>query len=171
MRKAIFVSTVVAVLVAISVAPALSAGRAYHERGEFSDSYVVKANTYRCDFDLLETFEGFYTFMVLGDPPVFAINVSPYTVTHTNLDTGVSLTEQVAVVDLYRFEAWEWVEVGLLWHLRDPATGKLVTVEAGRATLDPDTEEFLTWTPNMSGDYNVLCEALGGGPAKARGGH
>lgn len=171
MRRAILVSTVVAVLVAISAAPALSAAHAYHERGVFADTYIVKANTYRCDFDLLESFEGFYTFMVLDDPAVFAINVGPYTVTHTNLDNGMSLTEQVAVVDLYRFKAGEWVEVGLIWHLRDPATGKLVAVEAGHATLDPETGEFLTWTPNMSGSYEVLCSALGGGPAVPRGRH
>jgi hypothetical protein len=68
-------------------------------------------------------------------------------------------------VDIYDYEAQTWIEVGLTWHLRDPATGRLVEVTAGHATFDWDTGGLLTYTPNMADVQSIGCTALGGHPA------
>src|SRR5262245_57440091 len=85
-----------------------------------------------------------------------------YTGTHTNLDTGVSLTEHG---DFTVFTtAGQTKTVGLFWHLRN-AAGQLVVVQAGQLVISA-AGEILKVTPHVTPDSAaVICPALGGQPA------
>ena len=85
-----------------------------------------------------------------------------FTDTHTNLDTGFSLTEtgDFTVVTT----AGQTKTVGIFWHLRN-ADGKLVVVQAGQLVISA-TGEILKVTPDVNPDNAaVICPALGGQPA------
>ena len=85
-----------------------------------------------------------------------------FTDTHTNLDTGFSLTEtgDFTVVTT----AGQTKTVGIFWHLRN-ADGKLVVVQAGQLVISP-TGEIVKVTPDLNPDNAaVICPALGGQPA------
>jgi hypothetical protein len=85
-----------------------------------------------------------------------------FTDTHTNLDTGFSLTEtgDFTVVTT----ASQTKTVGIFWHLRN-ADGKLVVVQAGQLVISP-TGEIVKVTPDLNPDNAaVICPALGGQPA------
>ena len=82
--------------------------------------------------------------------------------THTNLDTGFSLTAtgDFTVVTT----AGQAKTVGIFWHLRN-ADGKLVVVQAGQLVISP-TGEIVKVTPDLNPDNAaVICPALGGQPA------
>ena len=82
-------------------------------------------------------------------------------VTHTNLDTGFTLTE----VDHFsaHFSAGQEKDVGIFWHLRN-ADGKIVVVHAGQMVFSDG--EIVKFTPNSGPDFAaVICPALGGQPA------
>ena len=85
-----------------------------------------------------------------------------FTDTHTNLDTGFSLTE---TGDFTVFTTpGQTKTVGIFWHLRN-ADGKLVVVQAGQLVISP-TGEILKVTPDLNPDNAaVICPALGGQPA------
>ena len=85
-----------------------------------------------------------------------------FTDTHTNLDTGFSLTESG---DFTVFTAaGQTKTVGIFWHLRN-AAGKLVVVQAGQLVISP-AGEILKVTPDLNPDNAaVICPALGGQPA------
>ena len=85
-----------------------------------------------------------------------------FTDTHTNLDTGFSLTE---TGDFTVFTAaGQTKTVGIFWHLRN-ADGKLVVVQAGQLVISP-TGEIVKVTPDLNPDKAaVICPALGGQPA------
>jgi hypothetical protein len=85
-----------------------------------------------------------------------------FTDTHTNLDTGFSLTE---TGDFTVFTtAGQTKTVGIFWHLRN-ADGQLVVVQAGQLVISP-TGEILKVTPDLNPDNAaVICPALGGRPA------
>ena len=85
-----------------------------------------------------------------------------FTDTHTNLDTGFSLTE---TGDFTMFTtAGQTKTVGIFWHLRN-ADGKLVVVQAGQLVISP-AGEILKVTPDVNPDNAaVICPALGGQPA------
>jgi len=85
------------------------------------------------------------------------------TVTHTNLDTGFSLTEadQFTVFTAADGQA---KTVGIVWHLRN-ADGQLVVVQAGQLVISP-TGAIIKVTPAVNPDSAaVICPALGGQPA------
>ena len=85
-----------------------------------------------------------------------------FTDTHTNLDTGFSLTEtgDFTVVTT----AGQTKTVGIFWHLRN-ADGKLVVVQAGQLVISA-AGEILKVTPDVTPDNAaVICPALGGQPA------
>ena len=85
-----------------------------------------------------------------------------FTDTHTNLDTGFSLTEtgDFTVVTT----AGQAKTAGIFWHLRN-AGGKLVVVQAGQLVISP-TGEIVKVTPDLNPDNAaVICPALGGQPA------
>jgi molybdopterin-guanine dinucleotide biosynthesis protein A len=84
-------------------------------------------------------------------------------VTHTNLDTGFTLTETDHFTVTTATDGQNKL-VGIFWHLRN-ADGKLVVVHAGQMVFSP-TGEVLKFTPNMNpDDAAVICPALGGHPA------
>lgn len=82
------------------------------------------------------------------------------TVSHTNVDTGYTLTETDHYTQTF-FADGSQKNVGLFWHLRD-ASGKLVLVHAGQMLFDPNGVP-ISYTPNSNPDFAaVLCPALGG---------
>ena len=85
-----------------------------------------------------------------------------FTDTHTNLDTGFSLTE---TGDFTVFTtAGQTKTVGIFWHLRN-AEGQLVVVQAGQLVISA-AGEILKVTPDINPDNAaVICPALGGQPA------
>ena len=85
-----------------------------------------------------------------------------FTDTHTNLDTGFSLTE---TGDFTVFTAaGQTKTVGIFWHLRN-ADGKLVVFQAGQLVISA-AGEILKVTPDVNPDNAaVICPALGGQPA------
>jgi hypothetical protein len=85
-----------------------------------------------------------------------------FTDTHTNLDTGFSLTE---TGDFTMVSSADQAKtVGIFWHLRN-ADGKLVVVQAGQVVISA-AGEILKVTPDVNPDSAaVICPALGGQPA------
>ena len=85
-----------------------------------------------------------------------------FTDTHTNLDTGFSLTE---TGDFTVFTtAGQTKTVGIFWHLRN-ADGQLVVIQAGQVVISA-AGEILKVTPDVNPDNAaVICPALGGQPA------
>ena len=85
-----------------------------------------------------------------------------FTDTHTNLDTGLSLTE---TGDFTVFTtAGQTKTVGIFWHLRN-ADGQLVVIQAGQLVISA-AGEILKVTPAVTPDNAaVICPALGGQPA------
>ena len=85
-----------------------------------------------------------------------------FTDTHTNLDTGLSLTE---TGDFTVFTtAGQTKTVGIFWHLRN-ADGQLVVIQAGQLVISA-AGEILKVTPDVNPDNAaVICPALGGQPA------
>lgn len=85
------------------------------------------------------------------------------TVTHTNVDTGYTLTETDHYTQTIYLDGSQQL-VGLFWHLRD-ASGKIVLVQAGQALFDPNGVP-ISYTPNFNPDFAaVACTTLGGRPA------
>jgi hypothetical protein len=85
------------------------------------------------------------------------------TVTHTNLDTGYTLSEVDHFTQTFYADGSQRV-VGLQWHLRD-ANGKIVLVQGGNVLFDPDGVPS-SFTPNLNPDFAaVVCSTLGGNAA------
>jgi hypothetical protein len=160
-------------LLAISIAAAalvaLTAGSARADSAtrvpfSFSGTNSLPAGTL-CDFNYEDTGTVVGAFTVLPDGEVLVQNVTQY-VTHTNLDTGYSLSEVDHVADLVLPNSSTEIAVGIFWHLRD-ASGKTVLVKAGETSFNFVTGE-ITFTPNSGGDQTgaqIVCPALGGSPA------
>jgi hypothetical protein len=112
-----------------------------------------------CDFTYGEAATVSLDAIIFGDSETDHI---AFTDTHTNLDTGFSLTE---AGDFTVFTtAGQTKTVGLFWHLRD-ADGKLVVVHAGQLVISA-AGEILKVTPDINPDNAaVICPALGGQPA------
>jgi hypothetical protein len=111
-----------------------------------------------CDFDYRQAATGQDVVTFFSDGRVQV--QESVDVTHTNLDTDYTLTEQDRV--FFQFEEDSENDVGVFWHLRD-ATGKIVLVQAGQIHFD---EDGITHTPNLNPDFaDVICHALGGNPA------
>jgi hypothetical protein len=85
------------------------------------------------------------------------------TVTHTNVDTGYTLTETDYYTQTIYPDGTQKL-VGLFWHLRN-ASGKLVLVQAGQVLFDANGVP-ISYTPNFNPDFAaVACSSLGGNPA------
>lgn len=152
-------------IIAAAAALAMTAGTAHADpAGHFTFSYsgtdTHPAGTL-CDFNEQDTFtvDGQGVFVpVSGWNPV---NLTEY-VTHTNLDTGYSLTEVDHFESLAVINSGQGMQAGLFWQLRDPS-GRLVLVKAGELTFD--TTGITGFTPNSGADQTaaqILCPALGG---------
>lgn len=134
---------------------------------KFSFSFTTDAPAGTlCDFHYggATTIDGIITFAPNGDE--ITSKLTEYN-THTNLDTGYSLSEVDQVEGVGQRVSGTFINVGIFWHLRD-ANGKIVLVKAGEATFDRSTGELISFTPNSSFDQTfaqIICPALGGSPA------
>ena len=83
-----------------------------------------------------------------------------FTDTHTNLDTGFSLTE-TGDFTVFTAADGQTKTVGIVWHLRT-AGGQLVVVQSGQLVISP-TGGIVKVTPAVNPDTAaVICPALGG---------
>jgi hypothetical protein len=137
-----------------------------HERTTTEPETITFPAGELCDFDYQITqwfVEDTVSFYDESGTLVRLIEYVESHVTHTNLDTGFSLSE----VDHFAFEfepSKGLVEQGVFWHLRTE-DGKLVLVQAGRAVFDSEFN-LVKVTPNFNPDFAaVICPALGGAPA------
>jgi hypothetical protein len=120
-----------------------------------------------CDFDYSANFTAEVNTIVFGDPndPTRFIEHVGQVKTHTNADTGYSLSEVDHFTTQFDAGSERVKQVGIFWHLRDPS-GKLVVVQAGQIVFDTSTGELVKVTSNASPDFAaVICPALGGSPA------
>jgi hypothetical protein len=165
MRKTILAAGIAAVaLLATGAGPASADTQATHIKSTFSGEIVQPAGTL-CDFtyDVTFTVDVNFTLAPNGENPVLLTQYN----THTNLDTGYSLTETDQVNEVGQPVSSTAMQVGIFWHLRD-ASGQVVLVKAGEATLDTLTGQLISFTPNSGFDQTfaqTICTALGGNPA------
>ncbi len=151
--------TVLGVLAPVTGSTAAWADGPQHVKSTFSAEETVPAGQL-CDF----TYHNEFTITI--NAVIFAdgreIDQDVIHATHTNVDTGFTLTE----IDYFsdQFRAGQEKVVGIEWHLRN-ADGKLVVVHAGQLVVSA-TDEVLKFTPNFNPDFAaVICPALGGNPA------
>jgi hypothetical protein len=152
-----------ALLVAASMTGAALAAGPHHFKETFSDSFFSPAGD-RCDFDYEISFTIVISDIVFGDledPSKVISHMTAY-VSHTNLETGYTLTEVDNGVQILDFEEGVGMTVGIIWKLRTPE-GKLVFVQVGRATFTFD-DELLTITPHLLPEDAgpIVCGLLGG---------
>jgi len=165
MRKIILAAGIAtAALLATGAGTASAGTQATHFTFSFSGENLYPAGTL-CNFTLDDTFtvDGIFNAAPNG------VNTTLLTehITHTNLDTGYSLTEVDQVNQVVQPVSSRAMEVGIFWHLRD-ANGNNVLVKAGEATLDVATGQLISFTPNSGFDQTyaqIICPALGGNPA------
>lgn len=165
MKKAILAAGLAAfMLLTTGAGTALADNPVAHVKGSFSEEILSPAGTV-CDFTLDDTFTVDVIFTAAPNGGVMQLLTEH--VTHTNLDTGYSLTEVDQVNQVVQPVSSTAIEVGIFWHLRD-ASGDNVLVLAGEATLDPATGNLISFTPNSGFDQTyaqIICPALGGNPA------
>ncbi len=151
-------------LLTAGAGPALAADPAFHNKFSFSGENVYPAGTL-CNFLLDDTFTAKVNF--IAAPNGENATLVTLNVTHTNEDTGYSLTEFDSTNTLVQAYSSVMIQVGINWHLR-AASGQLVLVQAGEATFDLATGNLVSFTPNsgLNQTYaQVICPALGGSPA------
>jgi len=134
------------------------AGGPQHVRSTFSFVNTQPAGAF-CNFSYGEVATVTLDAIIFADSETDHI---AFTDTHTNLDTGFSLTE---TGDFTVFTtAGHTKIVGIFWHLRN-ADGKLVVFQAGQLVISA-AGEILKVTPDVNPDNAaVICPALGGRPA------
>jgi hypothetical protein len=115
-----------------------------------------------CDFAYEQTWSEISDVTTFSDREEYH---TEYTIVHTNVDTGYTLTE----IDRVNYTVTDVSEkvVGVDWHFRD-ASGKWVVVHAGQIVygLVGDDWQIVKFTPNSGPDYAaVICTALGGNSA------
>jgi hypothetical protein len=171
MRKAILFLAAAVLLLSFVALPA-SATPPLHERYEISgvfdpgnpDPDLSFGVPEICDFDYVQTWSGIANVTTWGDPLDFdrQIWTGPIEVTHTNATAAVTLLEKASYTVILEDNGAVETDAGLVWHLRDSATGRVVLVMAGRMVLD-SSADTVTFTPNLDPDFwAVLCPALGG---------
>jgi hypothetical protein len=155
------VGTVLGVLTPVAGSTAAWADGPRYVKSTFTFENTIPAGEL-CDFDYHNVGTGSDNAAIFPDKTIdhFVLNI-----THTNLDTGFTLTE----TDHFTFQSTaadgQTKEVGLFFHLRN-ADGKLVVVQAGQLVMVTATGEVLKFTPNINPDPGaVICPALGGHPA------
>jgi len=143
-----------------------SAAAPLHVKETFSGSFTFKKGEL-CDFRYVQSFTAVDNILIYGDPenPDKVITQETQYVTHTNVATGYSLSEQDHLVFTFTSADARFKQVGMFWALRD-ASGKLVVQQAGQLVFDTDTGEIVKVTPQFNPDFAaVICPALGGNPA------
>ena len=164
MRRAILAACVAGAAVLALTAGSARADPAFHATFSESGTVLSPAGTL-CDFNEQETFtvSGIETIAPNGLDVIAWTNDA----THTNLDTGYTLTEVDHFHSTQQLGTSTIMQAGVFWHLRDPS-GKIVRVKAGEAIFNGSTGEFIKFTPNTGADQgfaDVICPALGGNPA------
>jgi len=147
MKRVIVMSTLLGLLVLMTGATAAWADTPLHEKSSFSGGETVPAGEL-CDFTYSLAFTIFENSTIFGDPenPDRVITQSEGHITHTNLDTGVTLTEVDYLVVQFDAADSQFKTVGIQWHLRT-ANGKLVVVQAGQLVVNTDTGEIVKVPP------------------------
>jgi hypothetical protein len=141
------------------------AGQALHVSFPVSDDSIFPAGTLGlCDFTLEESFTGTVTFTQTSTG-TYVEQESIYA-SHTNLDTGYTLTEHTVTTTVIRAGSSTAIVAGVFWHLTT-SSGQKVLVKAGVLRVDLATGE-ISFTPNSGFDQSfsdIVCPALGGTPA------
>jgi hypothetical protein len=164
MRRMILAAATAAALLLAITAGSARADSATRVPFSFSQTLSFPAGTL-CDFNYEETVTLMGAFTELPDGEAIVQNLTEH-VTHTNLDTGYSLSEVDHLTALVLPNSSTEISVGIFWHLRD-ASGKTVLVKAGKASFNFVTGE-IRFTPNSGEDQTgaqIVCPALGGSPA------
>jgi hypothetical protein len=163
--KRLLIMALAAVLGGTLVAAANANGPA-HFQGSFSDSFVNPAGD-GCDFAERVSFTLTFNDIVFGDPddPDHVISHITAFISHTNLDTGYTLTEVDRFTDHLDFQNGVDKVTGIIWKLRTPE-GKLVFTQMGQIVFSFE-EGDLKRTPHMEpADVSpTVCVLLGGHPA------
>jgi hypothetical protein len=153
-----------ALLVAGSLAAAANAAKPQQFKDTFSATFVVPAGE-RCDFDYQISFTLRFHDIVFGDleNPDRVISHTVADVSHTNLDTGYTLTEVDVGTFFLTASKNEGKLVGIQWKLRTPE-GKLVFVQVGQVRFALDSEEPIKITPHLLPEdvAPIVCGLLGG---------
>jgi hypothetical protein len=155
-----------ATLALFALAATASAAGPAHLKFSLTDTEFAPAGEL-CDFDYSASFTAEVNTIVFGDPndPTRFIEHVALVKTHTNVDTGLTLSETDHFTTEFNAATEQVKQVGIFWHLRDPS-GKLVVIQAGQVLFDTSTGELLKVTPNVNPDFAaVICPALGGSPA------
>jgi hypothetical protein len=152
------VGTMLGVLTPAAGSTAAWADGPQHVKSTFPFENTQPAGAF-CNFNYGEVATVSLDAIIFADRETDHITIND---THTNLDTGFSLTE---TDHLTMFTAaGQTKTVGIFWHLRN-ADGKLVVVQAGQLVIS-STGEILKVTPDLNPDSAaVICPALGGQPA------
>jgi hypothetical protein len=163
MRRMILAAATAAALLLAITAGLARADPASRHTISFSGQEVFPAGTlcdFNYEFDI--TVNGMFTSAPNG---YFTVQFTEY-ITHTNLDTGYSLSE-VDQVNSTNHLGDTFTSAGIFTHLRD-ANGHTVLVLAGEAVFDNATGQVISFTPNSGFDQTfaqIICPALGGSPA------
>ena len=161
-KKLVAMSAAIVALLALAAGTA-GATPATHFTTTFSDTVQVPAGEL-CDFNYQIAFT--VTDIVTIAPNGHVTVVETQHNTHTNLDSGYSLSEVDHVTSVAQVSG-TFINAGIYWHLRD-ANGHNVLVRAGEVRFDADTGEVIRFTPNTGFDQTfeqIICTALGGNPA------
>ena len=154
--------TVMAIALAGTLVGAANA-KPTHFRDSFSDSFVVPAGE-RCDFDERISFTIRFNDVVFGDPedPDHVISHVTAFVSHTNLETGYTLTEVDRTTERFDLVNGVGKITGIIWKLRTPE-GKLVFTQMGQIVFSFEEGE-LKRTPHMQPEdaSTIVCSLLGG---------
>jgi hypothetical protein len=154
---------VMAIALAATLVGAASATGPAHFRDTLSDSFVTPAGE-RCDFDYRISFTVQFNDIVFGDPdePDYVISHVTAFVSHTNLETGYTLTEVDRTTDHLDFVNGVDMLTGIIWKLRTPE-GKLVFTQMGQIVFSFEDGD-LKRTPHMQpADVSpAVCGLLGG---------
>jgi hypothetical protein len=152
-----------ATVLAGTLVAAANAKRPAHFRDSFSDSFVIPAGEL-CDFDQRISFTLSFNDIVFGDlddPELVISHVTAF-VSHTNVETGYTLTEVDRTTERFDFRNGVGKVTGIIWKLRTPE-GKLVFTQMGQIVFTFEGDE-LKRTPHMQPpDVSpIVCGLLGG---------
>jgi hypothetical protein len=163
--KRLLIMALATVLGGTLVAAANAKGPA-HFRDTFSDSFLIPAGE-RCDFDYRISFTLRFHEIVYGDldDPDRIISHETAFVSHTNLETGYTLTEVDRTIGHIDVQNGVGKLTGIIWKLRTPE-GKLVFTQMGQIIFTFEGEE-LKRTPHMQPPdvAPIVCGLLGGNAA------
>jgi hypothetical protein len=162
-KPLVVLATVVA---ALAYTGSVAAAAPTHIKVTTTDTELASAGEV-CDFEYSASFTAEENMIVFGDPndPTKVIDHISLVKTHTNVETGYSLTDVDHFTVEFNTGTERLKQVGVAWHLRD-ARGKLVVVQAGQLVFDTSTGEIVKGTPSLNPDFAaVICPALGGNPA------